>query len=127
MEDIVFFEGQQGIGGLIQEDYKSITKYRGMFNCILLDDLYTNPEKVISVMYIKPKYIYLNTTGLFIDKIDMIMGFYKISEYLPYGVIFGSERTALLFKGRLSELDKNNTLKYYYWEDGLKPIEWMNN
>jgi len=86
MEPIVFLEGGRGIGDteMVISDIchdKNITYY-------ILDDLYSDPEKIMAVKYLKPKSIIMGTTGVYKDKIEKVIKVFLEAKHLPEKVFF---------------------------------------
>ena len=119
MEQIVFLNGTSGY-----EDIIGVEKLQRNFNCILFDDLYEKPEKLVALKFLKPEYLYINTTGLFRDKINSLVDYFLIAEFLPKGVIFGSENSVMALLGLARDL-KEKGVKFYYYYDDLEEISWI--
>ena len=85
-EPIVMLEG--GIGLTDEQDTFMEIMCKNFIYPIVLDDLYKNPSKIISLKFIQPKTIMLGTTGLFKQDIEHCFEMLKIAECVPDNVVF---------------------------------------
>ena len=119
IEDIVFLEGNLGTDH--REMFNELSRD---YNCMIFDNLYKRPDKLIALKFLKPECLFIGTTGMFVDKIDNLIDYFNISEYIPKMVIFASENSAMALLGLARDLKEKGT-KFYYKYDELEEIIWI--
>jgi hypothetical protein len=70
-EPFMFLEGGTGLDE--EEDYIYKRLVNNNFDSYKLDDLYNHPKKLASIHFLKPKTIIFGTTGVYEDKINMLV------------------------------------------------------
>lgn len=83
---VAFLEG--GLG--LPDEAEYLVKYlvnRRLYPFVF-EELYENPEMLVSFKWIKPKTIVLGTTGVYRDEIDHCVEMFRIAEHIPDNVIF---------------------------------------
>lgn len=121
-KQLIFLEGGQGLSDSDEEDFISLSK---KFNCMLFDNLYEEPLKIIALKYLKPEFLHISTTGMYQEKLKTLIDYFEIAEHIPEGVIFSSERTAMVLLGLARELKEKGTHFYYCYDGKLQEISWI--
>ena len=85
-EPYCFLEGGTGLNDCEQK--VSDTLYRKHITSWILDDLYDKPERLIALKFLKPKTIFLGTTGVYQDKVNNLKEVFKIAEHIPDNIVF---------------------------------------
>ena len=83
---VVFLEGGLGLLEEAERLVQMLVNHR--IYPFVFEELYDNPELLITLKWIKPKTIVLGTTGVYRDKIDHCVKMFKIAEHIPDNVIF---------------------------------------
>ena len=122
MKTIVYLEGQPVLD---HSSYVENLVNPKNYNHIVLDNLYENYHKLLSLKYLEPDFVYISTTGVYKDKIDTLIEVFEITEYIPKSVIFNSERSVMVLLGLARELKEKGTKFYYLYEDDLEEINWI--
>ena len=125
MKQLVFLDGTPGLDSQSRENFDTLKR---KFNCMIFDNLYEKPEKLVAMKFLKPEFIHVNTTNTFKEKNDHLLEHFKIAEHIPEGVIFANEMTAMAFLGLARELKEKGT-KFYYLDlferTGMYEISWI--
>lgn len=124
MKTILYLEGQEVITHIDYIKECFYTDFHEKFNHIVLDNLYIDSAKLMSIKYINPDYIHIRTTGLHVDKIEYLIDIFNILTYTPNAIIFYSEISAMALLGIARELKEKGT-KFYYVHQGLEEISWI--
>lgn len=126
MRTIVHLEGQPVIDhSSYVEDSLDCEQQINKFNHIVLDNLYEDFAKLVAVKYINPDYIHIKTSGLYKEKIDILIDLFESLEYIPKSIIFYNENSAMTLLGLARELKEKGTKFYYLYDDGLQEISWI--
>lgn len=124
-DKIVFLRGEEFLVGVGEQDYEEY-KNTGIYECIILNNLYHTPEKIKELKDIDPEYIYINTTGMFVEKIEVIMSNFNELNYIPKGVIFGTEKSAFSLLGIARKLKSLGCVFYESdLEGGIHLHDWI--
>ena len=83
---VVFLEG--GLGLLEEAEHLVQMLVNHHIYPFVFEELYDNPELLVTLKWIKPKTIVLGTTGVYRDKIDHCVSCFRIAEHIPDNVIF---------------------------------------
>ena len=123
MKTIVFLEGESGTDYFKAE---SAFKKKG-YNVIIVDELYENPENLEKVREISPDYLFVGTTGMFIDKRNVLKAKFRDLNYVPKAVIFFNETTVHAYHDIASELKALGTKFYWYLDldQDFKEVSWV--
>lgn len=92
----------------------------------LIDNLFEQPEKLAQV--IGCDNLVLSTTGLYADKLKMLVAAFEKMNYVPKVVIFMGENTAMAFLGTARDLKKKHGTEFYFpdiFDDSLFEISWI--
>lgn len=105
-----FLNGQEG---LHEQEEKLLKKLELLGKATLaIDDLFEHPEKLREI--VKCDNLVMSTTGMYADKLEMLLEAFDKLSYAPKKVIFMSENTALAFCGTARELKAKYATKFYY-------------
>lgn len=118
MEQVIFLEGESG-----SDHREAVNELSRRYNCLIFDELYVKPQKLAALKFLNPEYIYIGTTGMFKEKIDVLIEMFDAVGWVPNNVIFSSERSAMSFD--VEEYKKKGTKFYYDLNDELEEISWI--
>ncbi len=124
METILFLEGSK-VFNHENYVYDEMDTPRDMFNTIVLDNLYVEYRKLATLNFINADYIHIRTTGIMVEKLNILINLFESLDYIPKNVIFYSERSVMALLGLARDLKSKGT-EFYYLEDGeLVKIDWI--
>lgn len=109
MKTILFLEGMKGTD--FRDDFDSLNN-KG-YEVSILDNLYTEPEKMEQIKVIDPDCLFIATTGIRKKELYILSSYFYSLNYIPRNVMFDSERTVRLFLEYTRELKKLGT-KFYF-------------
>jgi len=122
MEQIVFLDGESGTDH--RNEFTYLSRY---YNCLLFDDLYNHPSKLAALKFLNPEYIFIGTTGMRREELNSLEELFVTIGWIPKGVIFAGENSAMALLGLARELREKGTKFYYnYHMSGkLEEISWI--
>ena len=85
-EPYCFLEGGTGLNH--SEEMVSQIIFNNKLNMWIIDDLYSNPERLLALRYLKPKTIFFGTTGTYKKDLVYLKEIFKITEYIPDNIVF---------------------------------------
>lgn len=119
-----FLNGQEGLHEFEEDLMKDLQKHNKP--TLVLDNLFENPERLKEIT--KCDNLAFSTTGLQADKLEKLIEAFEKMKYVPKVVIFGGERSVMVFLGLARELKKHGT-RFYYYDDisgkDLYEIGWI--
>lgn len=113
-ESFCVLEGQKSLN----DTEKYFIKSCNYHNCTnwVLDDLYENPRKLMAVFFLRPKTIVLGTTGIYKEKLDVLIDLF-FSQESDFGwlenIIFTLD-SENLFRSEMKKIKKlNPNIKFW--------------
>lgn len=83
---VVFLEGGLGLTNEGEDLVKFLVNQR--IYPFVFEELYDNPELLITLKWIKPKTIVLGTTGVYREQINQCFEVFKLAECVPDNIVF---------------------------------------
>lgn len=71
LEPIAFLEGGKGLND--DEEFIHKTCFHNRIDTWVLDDLYSKPERIAALKFLKPKTLILGTTGVYKDELNRLI------------------------------------------------------
>lgn len=85
-EPYCFLEGGTGLNDC--EDKASRIIFSKKLDMWIIDDLYSKPDRLLALRYLKPKTIFLGTTGVYKKDLDYLKKIFSVAEYIPDNIVF---------------------------------------
>lgn len=109
LEPIAFLEGGKGLNNC--ETFIHKTCFHKGLDMWLLDDLYSKPERIAALKFLKPKTLILGTTGVYEDKLNQLIDLFFDMEITSIeNIILTLDSEDVLYK-HLVKLPKVKFLK----------------
>lgn len=90
-EPFVFLEGGRGLNDCESKVSKQL--FNEGFDVWVLDDLYSNPDKLVAIKFLKPKTIFIGTTGVYKKDLSHLKEVFKVCEYIPDNLVLTVSNT----------------------------------
>lgn len=84
---ICIINGQRWLHDTEQAVYEFLVNDRNTYPMVL-DNLFEQPEKIKAIKYYNPDTIMLGTTGVYRDKINLVLNEFTKLEWLPKNALF---------------------------------------
>jgi len=92
----------------------------------LIDNLFEQPQKLAEVVGCDN--LVLSTTGMYAEKLRMLVDAFHKLNYVPKVVVFMGENTAMSFLGTARELKAKHGTEFYFpdvFDDCLYEVSWI--